>query len=338
MNDGAVLIKKDSTDITLQIKLRSNTTGALLTGVTITDLDLYYIRVEDDEDVTLSAKADFTALTALTDAHTDNKAIEIGLGYYRIDIPDAAFATGVTTGSIIVVDGSGTPAVLTATIDFQLVDFNPYDLKSEIVDEFETQSQADPTGFHVNTMEVVGLTPLTLADIRPESVVSLVRNDSTTSTASIIYTELTEATANHFRNLTIYFTSGVLAGQGRRVSTYSHDGTDGIVTPYPAFTEAPGDNDTFVIGPPYFYMPLAGAKEFTYTVKDGASNPIAGVTVWISTDEAGSQIVWSGISDANGVPRDDGGNKPWLDVGTVYVWKQKAGYIDDDWPDTEVVS
>ncbi len=131
MNDGAILITKASTDVTLQIKLYDATNGSVKTGVTITDLDLYYIRVEDDEDVTLSNKIDLTALSALTDAHTANKAYEIGYGYYRIDLPDAVFTTGVTTGSIIIVDGTS-DTILQATIDFQLVDFNPYDLKTEI--------------------------------------------------------------------------------------------------------------------------------------------------------------------------------------------------------------
>lgn len=82
----------------------------------------------------------------------------------------------------------------------------------------------------------------------------------------------------------------------------------------------------------------AGANEFAYIVKDGDGNPIAGVEVWITSDEAGTQIIWNGTTDANGQPLDSKGNKPWLDSGTIHIWKQKAGYIDDDWPDTEVVS
>ncbi|MBA7711656.1 hypothetical protein ES703_120622 [subsurface metagenome] len=121
MND-VIFIKKGSTDVTLQIKLRDAYNGSLKTGVTITDLDLYYIRVETDNDVTISSKVDLTALAALTDAHADNKAYEIGQGYYRLDIPDAAFATGATSGTLVIVDGATSPAVLTTTVDYQLVD------------------------------------------------------------------------------------------------------------------------------------------------------------------------------------------------------------------------
>ena len=210
----------------------------------------------------------------------------------------------------------------------------------ETVDEFETQSQADPTGFHVNTMEVVGATPLTLSDIRPEMVSSKTRDDNTAATTSVIYTELAEATADHYNNMTIVFTSGALAGQSRRISDYSHDGTDGIVTVFPAFTEAPDDDSTFIITTPYFYMPLAGALEITYTVKiddEDTGDPLAGVTVWISTDSAGNNVVWSGTTDANGIAVDANDGKPWLDAGTYYFWRQKAGYIFTN-PDTEVFS
>jgi len=133
MNQGVLQIQKSSMDVSLPIKLRSNTTGDLETGVTITDLDLYYIRVENDADVTISGKVDLTALTALTDDHADNKAIEIGHGYYRVDLPDAVFADGATAVSIIIEDGSAAPAVLTATIDVQLVDA-PAGIGSVIVD------------------------------------------------------------------------------------------------------------------------------------------------------------------------------------------------------------
>lgn len=83
----------------------------------------------------------------------------------------------------------------------------------------------------------------------------------------------------------------------------------------------------------------AGAVNYTYTVTDsGTGLPIEGVEIWVSTDAAGSNVVWNGDTDAFGVARDDGGNLPWLDPGTYYFWKQLSGYTDDDNPDTEVVS
>jgi len=82
-----------------------------------------------------------------------------------------------------------------------------------------------------------------------------------------------------------------------------------------------------------------GAVEFTYTVTNSVTtNPVDGCEVWFTTDLAGNNVVWVGLSDTFGVARDVNGNKPLLDPGTYYVWKQLAGYIIDDQPDTEVVA
>lgn len=80
-----------------------------------------------------------------------------------------------------------------------------------------------------------------------------------------------------------------------------------------------------------------GALAYTYTVTDGA-NPLEGVEVWITTDSAGAHVLWHGLTDALGVARDLGGELPYLDPGTYYFWKQLGGYMDDQNPDTEVVS
>jgi len=115
------VIKEAKTNVTLRVLLK-DPSGDPKTSQTITDLDIYYIRVETDNDVTISAKADLTALTALTDAHADNKGLEIGQGYYRIDVPDAAFATGAYRGTLVVKDGAATPAILPTMVDYELVD------------------------------------------------------------------------------------------------------------------------------------------------------------------------------------------------------------------------
>lgn len=84
--------------------------------------------------------------------------------------------------------------------------------------------------------------------------------------------------------------------------------------------------------------PHAGAIEWPYTVyePDGVT-PIAGVDVWTSTDAAGTNIVWRGVTDAFGAARDVVNEQPWLDAGTYYFWRQAAGYTFTN-PDTEVVS
>ena len=115
-------IKKDSTNITDYMRLET-TAGADATGVTITGLELQFVR----NGSTPSAKADATALASSGSAHTDNAMIEIDAtdqpGLYRVDYPDAASATGVP-GFIFTIKGSG---IRTAHKEIQLVDFDPED-------------------------------------------------------------------------------------------------------------------------------------------------------------------------------------------------------------------
>lgn len=77
---------------------------------------------------------------------------------------------------------------------------------------------------------------------------------------------------------------------------------------------------------------------FTYVASNTATLlPESGVAVWISTDIGGSNVIWSGVTDAFGVARDSDGILPLLDPGTYYFWSQKEGFSFTN-PDAEVVS
>jgi len=84
-----------ATDVTTYFHLRLSATGLDATGLTITNIDLQYTRSGE----TPAAKVDATALGAANSAHSDNTAFEIDgtdqPGVYRVDWPDAAFASGV---------------------------------------------------------------------------------------------------------------------------------------------------------------------------------------------------------------------------------------------------
>jgi len=98
------------------------------------------------------------------------------------------------------------------------------------------------------------------------------------------------------------------------------------------------DNVTGAMGKQFGIFP-AGAVQYTYTVTSSVTGlPVEGVDVWVSTDVAGSNIVWRGMTNAFGIARDIYNNLPALDPGTYYFWKQKPGYIPDAFPDIEVVS
>ena len=85
---------------------------------------------------------------------------------------------------------------------------------------------------------------------------------------------------------------------------------------------------------------MPGAVAFAYTVTSSDTlDPIEGVKVWVTTDLAGSNIVHANLfTDTFGVARHDNGSLPLLDIGTYYFWKRKANFVDDQNPDTEVVS
>lgn len=83
----------------------------------------------------------------------------------------------------------------------------------------------------------------------------------------------------------------------------------------------------------------AGAIQYTYTITNSVTLlPIAGANVWFSTDLAGANIIWKGVTDAFGVARDVNNNKPMLNAGSYYVWVQFPNFAPAAEPTLVVVS
>jgi hypothetical protein len=91
----SMLVTAGAVDVTTYFHLRLAADGTDATGLTITNIDMQYTR----SGATPAAKVDATALGAANSAHSDNTAFEIDgtdqPGVYRVDWPDAAFASGV---------------------------------------------------------------------------------------------------------------------------------------------------------------------------------------------------------------------------------------------------
>lgn len=84
------------------------------------------------------------------------------------------------------------------------------------------------------------------------------------------------------------------------------------------------------------YPPLGTAVEWPYLVtKDGV--PQDGARVRVSTDEAGTNVIRTYVTGADGYAKDIYGNHPRLDPETYHFWAYKTG-VEFDLPDTEVVS
>lgn len=128
---------------------------------------------------------------------------------------------------------------------------------SDIVDEFETQSQADPTGFHVNVLEVGG-TAQTANDIGADT--NAILDDTGTGgsslgsgtaqggTASTIQLAAAETAADDVYNQQIVMiTGGTGAGQSRLITDYVSSTDTATVSPNWAVN--PASDSEYVIQP-----------------------------------------------------------------------------------------
>lgn len=114
------MIKKGATDQSVVIRIVDSGDGTPETGVTsaTSGLDLKYRR--EGATTTNLTESD---LAGLDSAHSDGGMLHIGAGYYRIDLPDAACATGANG---VLVFGTVTGMVVIGCY-VPLVDFDPQD-------------------------------------------------------------------------------------------------------------------------------------------------------------------------------------------------------------------
>lgn len=87
-----------STDLSMDILLRSTVDNSPVTGKVAADFDTRYYRQGAAAPVTITE----SDLTNLNDVHSDGGIKEIYIGTYRFDLPDAAIATGADWVEIII--------------------------------------------------------------------------------------------------------------------------------------------------------------------------------------------------------------------------------------------
>ena len=124
---------------------------------------------------------------------------------------------------------------------------------AEVVNEWETQSQADPTGFHVNVLEVSGTaedlptaTALAVVDANVDTMVAGLVTGAFegTPTTTVMQTNLAEATDDHYNGAVLIITSG--NGLDQRTDITDYAGATGTLT-VTAVATAPVATDTFKI-------------------------------------------------------------------------------------------
>lgn len=110
-------VVKGSTDQSVVIRIVDSVDGTPETGVVFntSGIDLWYRR----EGATKTSITEAT-LSALNDAHSDGGFLHIGDGYYRLDLPDAAVASGADG---VMVGGTVTGMVVIGCY-VPLIDYN----------------------------------------------------------------------------------------------------------------------------------------------------------------------------------------------------------------------
>ena len=113
--------KKGSTDQSVVIRIIDSSDGTPETGVEYdtTGIDLWYRR-----DGAVKVAITEAALAALDSAHSDGGIEHIGDGYYRLDLPDAAVATGANG---VMIGGTVTGMIVIGCY-VPLVAYDPYDV------------------------------------------------------------------------------------------------------------------------------------------------------------------------------------------------------------------
>ncbi|MEA3478428.1 MAG: hypothetical protein U9R60_09635, partial [Bacteroidota bacterium] len=113
-------VKKGSTDQSVVVRVIDSTSGLPETGVAYNTAGaaLWY-RKEGGSKTSIT----LATLAATNSAHSDGGFIHVGDGYCRLDLPDAAVASGANG---VIIGGTFTDMVVIGTY-VPLVDFDPYD-------------------------------------------------------------------------------------------------------------------------------------------------------------------------------------------------------------------
>lgn len=228
------IVTKGSTDRSVILRIIDSADGTPETGVVFntSGIDLWYRR--EGGAVVSITEADL-ATPALTDAHADGGFLHLSHGYYRLDLPDAAFATGA---NYVDVGGTVTDMVVIGG-RVRLIDADLEDsvragltaLPNAAADAAGGLPISDAGGFDVDSLANLGALAQTM----------VICEIAASSTATEFETELTEATDDHYRGKMLCMRTGALAGQNIPVVGYT--GSSGQLRVVNNTTDVPADGD-----------------------------------------------------------------------------------------------
>lgn len=238
------IVTKNATDRSVILRIIDSALGTPETGVVYNSsgIDLWYRREG-------AAKVSITeaSLSALTDAHADGGFLAVGDGYYRLDLPDAAVATGA---NYVDVGGSVTDMVVIGG-RVRLVNFDlETALQAVNVTQFGGSNGTFSSGRpEVNTTHLAGnSSAVANLDRSARTIVRFTVGSSSTTTLIITSSmDPAAAVADQFVGRVVVFdrdtTSANLRGQGTDITASTDDGELTVT----ALTNAPVSGDTGVI-------------------------------------------------------------------------------------------
>jgi len=224
--DQSVVIRIiDSTDRTPENAVEYNTAG----------IDLWYRR-----EGAIKINITEVALAALDSTHSDGGIELIGDGYYRLDLPDAALASGANG---VMIAGTVTGMIIIGCY-ISLVDYDPYDQVRMGMTALPDAAADAAGGLPVSDAGELDLDNildriLNAVEIRVSSV-----NDVAATTTKFI-SNLTETTDDFWNRMAVLFTGGQNNGQMRRIKDYNGENKEiKVQTP---FSYVPANADTFIL-------------------------------------------------------------------------------------------
>lgn len=231
-------VKIGQTDYSVLILIK-DTAFAPKTGLTnlSAGIDVCYTRVETDNDVVLVAGAPVAlASPALTDPHLDWGFLEVDAtnapGLYRLDLPDAVFATGAWMAFVSLIATGCTPT----HIEFILIPALPYDgvkLSAAGVDDIWDET-------------ITGHMVANSAGQYFNALIARVAQCGDAGSVSTIDLDAAAAAVNDFyKGQLIAIVYGTGVGQARACTAY--DGATKIATINPDWATSPDGDSWFVI-------------------------------------------------------------------------------------------
>lgn len=185
----------------------------------------------------------------LVDIGTNTWSSHLGGGYYNVTLT----ASNTDTLGMLVVEGHDA-AARPVRREFMVVPANVYDsfvLGTDLLDVNTSQLNGNAASGFLSGTTLINADVQKInnndsaADNLASGALALVTGTvQTGSSTTVVTTNLTETTNDHYNGRTVTFTGGALSGQATTISDYSGSTKNLTVV---ALTEAPTNGDTFVI-------------------------------------------------------------------------------------------